>query len=304
MQRWNARERPDGAVGELSPAPRSRPSARRANLALVLGNRELELLIRLMAAVSASPSPPHIFVCFSSKDEAVARNVVQYLEAQGLTCWISLRDVPPGQNYQETIVEAVESAKGLVFLFSENSSRSGETKKELSLAGAANVPVFPLRLAPIVPTGALRYELATRQWIDLFDDPKRALGKLTDTINRTLSQAARDAVHGDQPAGSGGGGIKSAADASPPPSPARAPTKKRSAKQRAPLIASDSEEFEAVRSLLARHIGPIAKLFVQKAATEAENLEAFCERLAAHVPSPADRASFLQAVRARLAAGR
>ncbi len=38
-----------------------------------------------------------------------------------------------------------------------------------------------------------------------------------------------------------------------------------------------------MRALLARHIGPIAKIFVQKAATEARSLDEFCERLAAHV---------------------
>lgn len=49
----------------------------------------------------------HIFICFSSKDEAVAREVVEALEADGLTCWISFRDVLPGQNYQEAIVHAL-----------------------------------------------------------------------------------------------------------------------------------------------------------------------------------------------------
>ena len=48
----------------------------------------------------------HIFISFSSKDDAVARAVVQFLEAQGLKCWISLRDILPGQNYQESIVLA------------------------------------------------------------------------------------------------------------------------------------------------------------------------------------------------------
>lgn len=229
-----------------------------------------------------SEAAPHLFVCFSSKDEAIAREVVNDLEARGLRCWISLRDVPPGQNYQETIVHAVESAGGLVFLFSENSGRSGEIKKELSLAAAANVPVFPLRLAPILPTGALRYELATRQWIDHFEDPARALDKLAQTIARTLA-----------------GG--SPAEPAPQPLPRAAA---QPAKARAPLLAADSQDFEAVRALLARHIGPIAKVFVQKAASEAATLEAFCEQLAAHVPSPADRANFLQAVRARLAPAR
>ena len=256
-----------------------------------------------MAAVSTPDSAPHLFICFSSKDEAVARDVVQHLESKGLTCWISVRDVPPGQNYQETIVEAVESAKGLVFLFSENSAQSGEIKKELSLAGNVNIPVFPLRLTPVTPTGALRYELATRQWIDLFGNPSQALNKLTDTIKRALSPPAPGEA---KPAGIPAEGAPALAphiSAAASAAPARE-KKKPSPKKRAPILAADSEEFEAVRALLARHIGPIAKVFVQKASGEAANLDAFCERLAGHVPSPADRATFLKAVKARLSAGR
>ena len=69
----------------------------------------------------------------------------------------------------------------------------------------------------------------------------------------------------------------------------------------APIVAPGSRDFEAIRALLARHIGPIAKVFVQKAATEAGTLDDLCDRLAAHVSTPSDRAVFLQAVRARLA---
>jgi hypothetical protein len=241
----------------------------------------------------------HIFICFSSKDEAIARDVVEFLEAAGLRCWISLRDVPPGHNYQETIVQALEASRGIVFLFSESSSKSGEIKKELSIGGSINTPVFPLRLAPITPTGALRYELATRQWIDIFPDQERALGKLVDTIDRVLNAAAGE--------GDGAGAI-----AEPPArtttsaavAVAPAPTKKRSrAPARKPVLAPDSQEFEAIRALLAHHIGPIAKVLLQKAATEARTPDELCERLAAHVGTPSARAAFVQAVRARLAAG-
>ena len=108
----------------------------------------------------------HLFVCFSSKDKAVALDVVEFLESEGLKCWISARDVAPGHNYQETIVHALEAARGIVFLFSESSALSGEIRKELSIGGSIDLPLFPLRLSPISPSGALRYELATRQWID------------------------------------------------------------------------------------------------------------------------------------------
>jgi hypothetical protein len=65
-------------------------------------------------------------------------------------------------------------------------------------------------------------------------------------------------------------------------------------------VAAGSADFEAIRALLARHVGPIAKVFVQKAAADARSPDDFCERLATHVQAPAERGAFLQAARARL----
>jgi TIR domain len=236
------------------------------------------------AVAPGSPLPEtasHIFICFSSKDEAVAREVVDVLESEGLKCWISVRDVPPGHNYQETIVQALEGATGVVFLFSEHSNKSGEIKKELSIGASIDIPVFPLRLSPITPTGALRYELAIRQWIDLFPHRRHALMKLVETIRRAIDAPGGGAPRMPQPA-------------------KRAPAKKAARAPRAPIIEPGSEDFEAIRALLARHVGPIAKVLVAKAATESATPDEFCERLAAHVPAAADRAPFVQALRARL----
>jgi hypothetical protein len=232
----------------------------------------------------------NIFICFSSKDEEIARQVVAFLESKGHACWISLRDVEPGQNYQESIVRALESSRAIVFLFSENSSQSGEIKKELSLGGSENIPVIPLRLAPITPSGALRYELATRQWVDAFPNPEAAFGKLLMSVREALRPggAPKPApAEAPRKARSGGKGR-----GAPSPAPAPAP--------RAPIVSAGSPEFEAVRSLLVRHVGPIAKILVQKAATDATSVEDFCERLAAHVSAPADRTAVLKALHTQL----
>jgi TIR domain len=223
----------------------------------------------------------HLFICFSSKDETVARQVVDFLEAEGLTCWISSRDVLPGQNYQEAIVQAIERANGIVFLFSEWSSKSGEIRKELSIGGSINLPVFPLRLSQIAPTGALRYELATRQWIDIFPNRTQALGKLAETIRHAIAGGAAEQ------------------DAAPRH---RSDLHTHVPAARAPIVAVGSPEFEAIRTLLARYIGPIAKVYVEKAASEAHTPDAFCELLSAHVAAPSERTAFLQAARARLTA--
>ena len=237
-----------------------------------------------------------IFICFSSKDEATARTVVQFLEARGVTCWISLRDVATGQNYQETIVQALEHARGIVFLFSKFSSQSSEIKKELSLGARFKMPVFPLRLSTIVPTGALSYELATRQWIDIFPNAEQALGKLVETINEALRRPA---------AAAGARAELSQTDRGPAGNAAliqatKSPAKKRLKKAGGPVIAANTAELEAIRLLLARYIGPIAKILVQKASADARSLDDLCERLSVHVLAPTDRASFLQAARAQL----
>src|ERR1700744_5447002 len=207
--------------------------------------------------------PKHdIFICFSSKDEASARKVVALLEQRNLKCWISLRDVRAGENYQEAIVHALEATRGIVFLFSTFSSQSNEIKKELSLGGSFQVPVFPLRLEPIVPTGALRYELATRQWIDIFPDAEAALDKLAETINEVLNRPADEvAVEPDWISGSLS---RTVVPAETVPSP-----KKHIEKVNQPVLEANSPELEAVRVMLARYIGPIAMRRLQKASAEA-----------------------------------
>lgn len=241
----------------------------------------------------------HIFICFSSKDEAVARDVVQFLEAEGLKCWISLRDVPPGQNYQEAIVYALETAGSIVFLFSEFSRQSREVKKELSIAGGINVPVFPLRLSPITPLGALRYELATRQWIDIFPDREYAFHRLAKSLREVLRAAAtagHERLCASLLPATTAGMVELAPDLA-----ATSPAKKPAQPAHTPIVAPGSEAFEAMRVLLARHIGPIARVFVQNAANETRTPDDFCERLAAHVSAPSDRAAFLRQARARFA---
>jgi hypothetical protein len=240
----------------------------------------------------------HIFICFSSKDEAVAREVAQFLEAEGLKCWFSSRDVSGGQNYQETIVNAIENASGMVFLFSTNSSASGEVRKELSLAGSVNAPVFPLRLSPITPSGALRYELSTRQWIDMFPDREQALLKLVEAVRNALDSRAsheRDPAETDAIATAPPGIVARAA------ATAASQANQRVQVPQAPVVAVGSQEFESIRALLAHHVGPIAKILIERTAAKALTRDDLCEQLAAHVKAPSDRAAFVQAARARLA---
>jgi len=128
-----------------------------------------------------------VFISYSSKDQNVAETIYQALEARGQQCWIASRDVRPGENYQEAIVRALRSAKVMLLIFTSNANNSDEIKKELVLAGRHRVIVVPVRVEDVVPNDAFTYELATRQWVDLFKDWERQIELLAARIGHLVS---------------------------------------------------------------------------------------------------------------------
>ena len=97
-------------------------------------------------------------------------------------CWISTRDVAPGENYQEAIVHALRGSRAMVLVFSEAANNSEEIKKELSLASRYHVPVMALRIEDVEPSDAFAYELSTRQWIDAFGGWDKSIDALVGQL--------------------------------------------------------------------------------------------------------------------------
>jgi hypothetical protein len=197
-----------------------------------------------------SATPDRVFISFASHDQAKALELCERLEREGLDCWISLRDVQPGQNYQAAVVQAITSAKVVVLVFSGAANRSEEISKELSLASASKIPVIPFRIENVLPEGAFRYELATRQWIDAFRNWNAAADALLDAIRSAPEGTAKKPI------------------SSPPP-----------------RMRPSDQAVEAARSALTHYIGPIAPVLIRKAASEATSLDDFHDRLASHVPA-------------------
>ena len=139
-----------------------------------------------------------IFISFASADRKIARAMCDDLEKNGFACWISSRDVRGGENYQEAIVQALRAVKVMVLVFSQNANASNEIKKELALASQTNTVVIPFRIENAAPNAALAYELATRQWIDAFDDRDEALRLLGERIGGIVT-ASGDTQPAPQP---------------------------------------------------------------------------------------------------------
>lgn len=123
-----------------------------------------------------------IFISFASQDHRVAMTLCQALETRGFKCWISSRDIQPGENFQVAIVRAIRQAKIMLLVFTANSNNSEEMNKELALASQSKLIVVPLRIEDVTPNEAFAYEFATRQWIDFFADWEVAIQQLSQRI--------------------------------------------------------------------------------------------------------------------------
>jgi hypothetical protein len=137
-----------------------------------------------------------IFISHSSKDQKLALSVCRALESRGIGCWISSRDIGPGENYQSAIVDAIASAGAMILVFSENANNSNEIKKEVALAGQNQVLIIPVRSEDVIPSGAFRYELVTRQWIDLFDNWEAAIDRIIHQFSLAAGDRGESATRG------------------------------------------------------------------------------------------------------------
>ncbi len=136
-----------------------------------------------------------VFVSHSSKDKAIADAVCAVLEAKGLRCWVAPRDILPGHDWGESIIEAIKGAKVMVLVFSTNANNSNQIKREVERAANKNIPIIPLRIEAVDPTASLEYFLSTPHWLDAFTLPMdQHLQYLAQVIQKIIDGAAAGVV--------------------------------------------------------------------------------------------------------------
>ena len=112
-----------------------------------------------------------VFICHSSKDKIAADAACAVLESHGLRCWIAPRDATPGKSWAAAIVQAINSSKVMLLVFSRNANESPQIEREVERALNQRIPVVTFRIEDIVPTEALEYFISADHWLDAFSLP-------------------------------------------------------------------------------------------------------------------------------------
>jgi len=139
----------------------------------------------------AHTGTPDVFISYASHDTHVANKVADALEGQGLKCWIAPRDVAPGAHYASEIVHAIDSAKAIILILSQDAATSPHVLREIERATSKRHPVVTLRLDQAPLPAEFQYFLNTSQWLDASGgEPGRAFPKLVEAVRRVLTAAS------------------------------------------------------------------------------------------------------------------
>jgi formylglycine-generating enzyme required for sulfatase activity len=135
------------------------------------------------------------FLSYASEDRADAFQLCQLLEARGIGCWIAPRDVAPGANYGEAIIQAIEGTSATLLLLSAHSNASVHVVHEIERATSKRKRVIPVRLEAIQPGPSLELHLATSQWVDGWrTNPEQVAEKLATALSRESAAAETPTV--------------------------------------------------------------------------------------------------------------
>ena len=132
-----------------------------------------------------------IFISYRRADQRWARLLHEKLRAEGVEAWFDAQ-VGAGEDWRIATAQALEDSRIFVLLFSSNAAASSDIAKELAAAVLEKKLIVPVRLENIAPKGAFLYELASRNWINAYDDTEAKLAELAKGLARLVRSGTRD----------------------------------------------------------------------------------------------------------------
>jgi hypothetical protein len=122
-----------------------------------------------------------IFISYRRADRELVASVVRRLEARGVGVWYDA-EIEGGADWRETIVEQLTNSDMLAIFFSDECNNSRQLKKELAVADSLGKPVVPILIENTQPRGAYLYELADRNWIQIWPEPMDRIDELVEHL--------------------------------------------------------------------------------------------------------------------------
>ncbi len=127
-----------------------------------------------------------VFISHSSGDLEIAERICDYLQDNGISCWIDSRNITGG--YARSIIEGIKESELLVLVFSNKVNESMHVENEIDNAFCMKKAIIPFRIEDVAYSDVLRYYLSKAHYVDASKDMDKALEELRIQIKRQLPE--------------------------------------------------------------------------------------------------------------------
>ena len=131
----------------------------------------------------------NIFISYSREDQNIAKKLYSDIQSAGMTPWLDLNDLLPGQNWKAVIKEKIIESEFFIALLSLNSlSKKGFVHKEIKIAldllderpTPSSIFLIPVRINDCKP---LDEKLQDLHWVDIFPSYENGLSKILHVLS-------------------------------------------------------------------------------------------------------------------------
>lgn len=112
----------------------------------------------------------YIFISHSSFNAKVALELCAALEKEGHQCFLAPRDIRPGHEYAEEIINGIDRSDSMIVLLSDKSNHSPHVLREVERAVSKSIPIIIYKLEEVVLTKSMEYFLMAHQWMNSEND--------------------------------------------------------------------------------------------------------------------------------------
>lgn len=135
-----------------------------------------------------------VFISYSRMDYVDDKNniipnnplsaITDTLSQNGISCWIDIEGIYSGQEFENIIIDAIQSSMVFLFVSSSHSYESKWTKSEIFEAFDADKYIIPFKIDNCDYNNRLKFILRPLDFIQYCGNEQKALQELVRSINR------------------------------------------------------------------------------------------------------------------------
>ena len=127
-----------------------------------------------------------IFISYSRDDMDLVHPFVEQInQALGIDCWIDLKGIEGGDEFEEIIIKAIDECQIVLFMLSDNSLKSKWTKREVIYAEDEGKRIVPVLVNGDKLRGWFKFHFGNINFIDIHSEEQKEM--LVENLRTWLS---------------------------------------------------------------------------------------------------------------------